>query len=252
MNTNSNAIFIALLFSCIYSNTVYSQNNQDETKYHNWFDSLVGVENTELYNGIVYVEKYRTINEKTKFFKSPDFLSGSVTYYGQRFYGIDIKYDVFEDQLLLRLLDRLGGNTIQLFKNQISDFIIDGHEFVKIEERDGIEKNISGFYEVSLRSPLFTLYIKHEKKDFARKDRRSLYYEFVDSKSDYMLLYKGEYFTIEKKKDVTTIFPELKKEIDKFYSIAKSLRNSDPNSFMKSLMKRVEILTSQNNNEITE
>ncbi|PCJ94937.1 MAG: hypothetical protein COA50_11180 [Flavobacteriaceae bacterium] len=252
MKKNCHAILIAFLFSCIFPKTIYCQDNQNQAQYYNWFDELVGVENTELYNGIVYVEKYRTINSKTKFFNSPSFLQGSITYYGQKFYGLQIKYDVFEDQILLKLEDRLGGNTIQLFKNRITDFRIDGHEFIRIEEKLGKKLVISGFHEVAFEGPLFTLFIKHKKKDFDRKDRRSLYYEFINSKNGYLLWYNNSYAVIDSKKDVSTIFPELKREIDNFYSIARSLRNSDLDSFMKSLMKRVEILKSQTNNAITE
>ena len=53
----------------IFIGQLKAQENTNST-YLNWFDDKVGIENTALYQGIVYKEAYRTINEKVKFYKS--------------------------------------------------------------------------------------------------------------------------------------------------------------------------------------
>jgi len=237
------ACLVAVLF---YLPLARGQEAMEDETYLLWFDHLVGIENTGLYDGVVYKEKYRTINEKSKFFKSPDFLPGSVSYNGQEYFDLKLKYDVFEDKLLLKLEDRLGGSTLELFKEKVTSFTIDGHQFIKIETLTA-EGNISGFYEVSRKSSYFTLFTKHLKKDFSRKDRRTLYYEFVDLKKKHLLHYKGRYQWLRNKKDVTTLFPDLKKEIDSFYNQARRLRKSKPDEFIHALINRLETLMPQGN-----
>ncbi len=218
-------------------------------EYLNSFDQQVGIENTGLYQGTIYTEKYRTINENTQFFQTREFQPGSVCYDGQCYYDLELKYDVFGDEVLVRLITEVGGGTLELFKDYIESFQIDGHNFVKITRTEAPLLNNYGFYEVALESSSFTLYIKHNKKIFDRKDRRSIYYEFLDGPSENVLLYNDKYTIVNSKKDIIAVFPNLKRDIDKFYNIARTLRKNDPDGFHISLMKRIEILLSQNNNQ---
>ena len=109
--------------------------NNTEVNYYNLFDQEVGVANTALYQGVVYTEKYRTINGNTQYYKTRDFLKGSVCYEGQCYYDLNLKYDVYEDQVLLKLIGKAGGGTVQLFKDKIESFQINGSDFVKLEEK---------------------------------------------------------------------------------------------------------------------
>jgi len=237
---------LLVLFSSSLSGQVVIQNS-----YYNWFDKLVGIENTNVYDGIAYIETQRTINEKTKFFKSQDYLPGSVVYNGQSYFDLEMKYNVVGGQLLLKLADRIGGNTLQLFKNKLSSFTIDGHDFVKIIPKNGPAESL-GFFEIVLQNENFELFVKPIKREFIRKDRSSIYYEFIDQKSENLLLYNGIYHKIESKKDMVNIFPEYKKEINKFHSTARSLKNSNPDEFLKALVTRLDILLSQQDNPTIE
>lgn len=241
---NSLVSFLAFsVFSIAYGQDVA------QVKYYNFFDQQVGVENTGLYQGIVYAEQYRTINEKTQFFKTRDFLKGSVCYDGQCYYDLDLKYNVYEDEVLMRLITKAGGGTIKLFKDHVDSFEITGSNFIKILPKDAPSLNAYGFYEVAFSNSRFTLYTKHIKKNFERKDRKSLYYEFLEGQSEHVLLYNNTYTIVNSKKDIVELFPTQKKEIDKFYNVARSLRKSDPDGFQVSLMKRIEILLSRTENQ---
>ncbi len=228
----------------------FGQGIRHERGYYVWFDQLVGIENTGLYNAIVYKQKYRTINEKTKFLSSPNFLKGSVIYDGQFFSNLEMKYDVFEDELLIKQKDRLGGVTLQLFKDKIAEFTIDDRRFVKIDEAP-LETGISGFCEIFLKNEHLVLLAKHRKNRLKRKGKRAMYYEFIDQKEQYLLIYNDSYYKIKGKKDLTALFPEMKNEINSFYSVSRSLRNSNRNAFMKALMKRIEILMPSEEKTVT-
>ncbi|WP_420601958.1 hypothetical protein [Flagellimonas sp.] len=220
-----------------------------QEEYYNSFDQRIGIENTGLYQGVVYDEKYRTINEKNQFFKTKDFQKGNVCYDGQCYYDLDLKYDVYGDEVLFKLITKAGGGTVQLIKEYLDSFEIGGSRFIKLQPKDAPLLNSYGFYEIAMESSTFTLYTKYVKKSFERKDRKSLYYEFLEGPSENVLLYDGTYYIIKSKKDIVTLFPDLKKEIDKFYNVARGLRKSNPNGFLISLMKRIDILLSQNTNQ---
>ena len=240
----------ALMPFLVLSGILLSYGQEEaQVDYYNSFDSNVGIENTGLYQGVIYTDKYRTINEKTQFFQTREFQQGSVCYDGQCYYNLDLKYDVYEDEVLIRLVTRVGGGTLKLVKDYIESFEIDGHNFIKILPENTPSLNAYGFYEVALESTSFTLFTKHTKKSFDRKDRKSIYYEFLNGPSENVLLYKDAYTVINSKKDIVALFPDLKKEIDKFYNVARGLRKSNPNGFRISLMKRIEILLSQKANQ---
>lgn len=238
---NSIKRLIFLLFTIfIASNDLKGQQNQNST-YLNLFDKIVGIENTDLYDGVAYIETHRIINEKTKFFKSIDFLEGSVTYNDQPYYNMKMKYDTFEDQVIIKLEDRRGGGSLKLFKDKISDFTIDGHTFIKMEPKADYPE-ILGFYEVLFKNNSFTLLTKHEKQEFLRKDGRLLYSEFVYQKRQNVVIIDDRPYVINNKRNLAELFPKYKKSIYKFYSIAKKLEKEDPDRFMVSLMVRIETL----------
>ncbi len=237
-----------LLCSFVFFSFAYAQENSQKD-YYTYLDNEVGIENTGLYNGILYEEKYRTINEKTQFFNTRDFKKGSVCYDGQCYYNLELSYNVYEDEVLLKLISKAGGGTLKLYKGKVESFKVLDKKFIKIEPKKDLQYSTQGYHEVIYESSDFSLYAKHFKKIFKRQDRSSLYYEFVDDDSKYVLNHNNNYNFFNTKKEIIAAFPELKKEIDKFYSLARGLRKSDPNGFRVSLLKRIEILLSQNANQ---
>lgn len=246
---NLNYVFKFLFF--IGTISFYGQ-DMSQAPMYNVFDEEVGIENTGLYQGTVYVEKYRTINERVHFYKGVDFFLGSVHYDGQWYYNLDIKYDVYDDAVLLRLVTEAGGSTMQLLNKYLEGFVLDGERFVKILEKEAPLLKEHGFYAISMEGPYFTLHTKYTKRKFDKKDRRVLYYEFLGGPSKHALFYRGRYHSFNSKKEVIGLFPELKKEIKAFYALAIRQSKADPDGFMVSLAKRIEILLSQSNENIVE
>lgn len=236
-------LFFGFMVSC------YSQEAAD-VRFYNLFDQSVGIENTDLYQGVLYKVEYRTSTDKTQFFKSKNFVKGAVLYDGQYYDNLDLKYDVFGDRVLMKVVMKAGGGTLILFNEKLERFEIEDRHFIKIQKTEAPEIGIDGFFEISLESTSFNLYTKYGKKRVQRKDRSSIYYDFVDRLNAYVLHYKDEYQLLNSKKDVKKIFPDLKKEIDKFYRMTNRLRKSDPAGFQVALFERIETLLSQRTNKL--
>ena len=240
-------ILFLLLTAITFS--LSAQQTDQQSNYLQWFDKQVGIENTALYKGIIYRETYRTINDKVKFYNSPQWYTGYVVYSGQLFSNIQLKYDVFGDQLILKQLDRLGGGGLVLFKDKVSEFQIDNTVFVNVRDVP-ISSTFAGYYELLLDLENDTrLLAKHFKNDFLRKDRRATYYEFIDLDNKYVLQRNGKYYHVDSKKELLRVYPEAKKSIDSFYQKNRRLRSRDMDAFMAALINSLEESSSAINSD---
>lgn len=244
--TDENKVPLAGVHILDKTTTRDTHSDKESIAYYDVFDKAIGIENTRLYYGTIYTKKYRTINDKTRFYNSTEFLKGSVVYDGQPYNGLDLKYDLFEDQLLLKLTSITSiERTLQLEWDYIEKFEILGHTFIKLLPDRIPNLNYYGFYEQSLSSPYFTMYTKFSKKSVKKNGENALYYEFIKRKSEYVLLYKSNYYLINSRKEIVLLFPQFKKEIHTFYSTVRNLRSKDMDAFMVVLIERIENLMYQ-------
>ncbi|MGX1929963.1 hypothetical protein [Flagellimonas sp. 2504JD4-2] len=218
----------------------FGQTSTKNDATYQWFDEIVGIENTPLVDGIEYEEEHRVLNEKTKFFKSSDFLNGNVTYKNQSYLGLQLKYDLYEGNVLVRLPNRIGGTTLMLIKDEIQDFTIDGHAFSAIEGKDEEGVDFSGFYEKLFTGTYLELHARYKKDALERRDKKNLYYEFNDGENEHLILYQRKFYHIEGKKDLVKLFPEYKDEIRTHYKRNKTKEKRRAESFMSSLINLID------------
>ena len=240
-------LFLALM-ACAFNLQAQESSQRD---YYIWFDDQVGIENTGLFNGIRYKEMYRIKNGKHKFYKSPEFLTAHLHYDGQPYYDIPLKYDLFEDQLIISLQTNAGSSIIQLLKEKVTGFELDDKRFVQI---NGIEifksKEISdGFYEVLEEGASLTLYKKHRKLRKKVLEKQSILNEFRND--DLYYVHHGElFYPVKNKNDLIKIFPERKKQINAYFSGNKYLMDTDYDLFMTQIADRIDAAITQNPTEL--
>ena len=110
---------VTLLISYFFFQLSYGQLKNQEKESYLWFDEVLGPENVNLYNGLNYIEKYKTKNGNHKFFNSENTLPNSlIIYEGQPYYNVKIKYDSFEDQVLV-----VSNNVVQLTREHVLKFL---------------------------------------------------------------------------------------------------------------------------------
>jgi len=216
-------LFIIFLFFLFLSNNSNGQDKTYEADYHNWFDSITGIENSELHQAMVYVERHRTKGKKTKFFPEADFALGSLVFDDQPYFDLDLKYDVFDDELLMKANRQVGGRILQLYKTKVDGFSIDGHDFKQINDA----QMESGFYEIALEKPLFSLYKKHKKNPIEQLGKKLIFYEFEDGKKECFLYYRQDYHAIKKVSDLTNLFPDYTAPLKSFHKNQNSKADFD-------------------------
>lgn len=197
------AILILLPF------TSPAQAEKDLSSHYNWFDSLMGIENSEMHYGAVYVEKHRSKSKKSKFFPSPYFSPGHVVIDNLPYYSFNLKYNVYEDELLMQVANKFGGKVLQLPKGKISSFTIVNHTFIKIDIPETNNEPIdSGFYEVILEKPSFTILKKYRKLLTEQLGANLIFYEFEALDPEFVVHYNKAYHRLKKMDNVKTLFPQ--------------------------------------------
>ncbi len=203
------------------------------------FDTAVGLENTVLFNGIESVDLQKSINDKNMFlFPSGNFIVGDVFYDGQFFPGVQLKFNVVDDRLLVRIPMDGSYSAFQLITEKIERFSMNGHSFRKIKPTSK-EDPYKGFYEELVVGEEAVLLKKHRKTEKKRLDKDFIYFEYNPDDSKYILNLKGDNYPVNSRREIIDVFPELKNEIRVTYRKEKSLRKSDPDAFMKLLFSKI-------------
>ncbi|MDX1602305.1 MAG: hypothetical protein R3209_04500 [Salinimicrobium sediminis] len=236
MKIHFTRIFFAFLV--FYYPPTYSQDHQDNQEPLELFDQIVGIENTGLANGEEYIEPHIIRDDQHKYFLSSSFLKGQVTYDEQLYYPVLLKYNIFDDVLLVFLNTSDGNSTIKLHKNKITSFRVDAHTFINVNEDDAV----NGFYEVLLDTNGSLLLKKHFKKVHKELDDNFTYYRFEEDDPAFVVSRNGNYFPVSSKRDFLKVFPEQGKKIKDFYSRNKSLRKNSPDQFMIRLLQTIKQL----------
>ncbi len=227
---------ISLVFLIALKSVYATGQEPGDNKAYTWFDNIIGLENTGLFNGVEYLEKHLTINEKQKYLFSNQYLSGTITYDGQPYYTIDMKYNVYDDLLLVKLKSRDGETAFQLHKDLIAGFVLEGHGFINIRNKEAEQAGIYGFYEILADEPDIQLLKKHTKKQKKKLDKQTTYYEFENDDPVFVVAVNSQYFSIRNHRSLIRIFPEHKEEIRKYFRTQKGLRRSGPESFLINLI----------------
>lgn len=230
-----------LIFICL-SIPINAQ-NFTEPEIYSWYDNQIGIENSSLFRGIEYVEEHRMINEKHKFFKSNMFQSGVVTYDGQFFNDVILRFNVYDDVLVVNLLQGKRNSFFQLISSKVNSFQVNNHKFRFLNPSNSSINE--GFYEVISEEGNFKIFKKHIKKRKEQNDKNLVYFEFIDKKPDYVFQFYQEYYELNNKRGLFLKFPDHKKKLKDFYKNYRDQFRNTPDIFMNNLSKEINTLTNK-------
>ena len=217
---------VLIICFSFFINSLFSQENKQELV---WFDNIIHQKNLPIDQGIIYAEKYRTFNRNHHFLFDNAFLKGNLKYNNQMYYNVSMKYDTYDDNLILKINSKTEIFSIILNKELTSFFQINGRTFYNI--------NSSGFYEILYKSKNETLVKKH----FSKKE--TLEKEFVYSNfthEEKLFIFKDNKFhTMSNEKDFHEIFPTKKKVITDFFEMNKRKNIEDNAGFILNLIKKL-------------
>lgn len=234
---NRDVLKIALLFFYLfYSINSFSQNSIETKSVYKWFDSVVGIGNTGLFNGYSYVHKYRTLKGNNEFYLNLDFLKGSIKYDNEFYFDIEMKYDVFHDEVIVKLPSDYTFDYLRLIKEKVKSFTLKNAQFIYFSENDlkDFPQIKTGFYEMLYQSDMVDLFVKHSKNRFENFDRDFLYNQFKEHEN-YYIVYKKQWYLLKSKIDIIDIFVNNKSDIKNFYRANRKLKKQNYPEFLKRL-----------------
>jgi len=222
----------------------FSQTNS-QNKIYETYDNIVGLDNTGLYNGTEFTDLFLNTDGTYRYFNSYDYTKGSVTYNGQYYINVSLKYDLLEDNLLTRSDDNLSIFNVKLIPEFIESYSIYNHNFVRLTDTNlGLSAN--GFFETVYLGNDFDLYIKHTKRKKDKPLKSGIQYKFSEY-NFYVLKNSGNYTIVSSERELRKLLPEKEEEIRSFYKSYKALYKSDPDSFMTKLVKYLDGLETEKN-----
>jgi hypothetical protein len=183
-------------------------------------------ENQILYNGKIWRNLYYMVHEN-QFLFSNEFLHGSITISGKVFNNIELKYDIFKDELLTPVDP---GMILQLNKEMVDSFSLNFENnisrFIRIKE-DG---SPGGYYKV-LYEGKSSLYLKYYKKidKLADEGQYDKFYQF----SRLFYVKDNELFQITGKSDLINAINDQKNLVKTFIKKNKlNVSEKIPESFI--------------------
>jgi hypothetical protein len=148
-----------------------------------------------LFEGPTYADIHRTINERHKFLGPYEFQQGSIYFDGIWQEGIEIKYDTYQDLLLLKHPTAPGAPTVIVNSNRASQFKLGEKSFHFIHE-EGL-KGAQGYFELLAANSHIALLKKHRVRIQRKQASGLAYYEF--KQAPYYLYYENGVYSVIKK-----------------------------------------------------
>ena len=218
----------AVLLQCSYADA----QNDAFTAY----DNATGRSNASIYNGPIYINPYRFDQNTHQYFKENAFQNGIVIYENQP-YSVDaLKYDIYNNKLILQSIGDYNNIAIDLIVDKIESFSISNNKFVKLDSVGAALKN--QFYEEIAINSSTKIYVRHHK---TRKEifKGDVILDRFSVSNDYFLFTDGKLITINSKRDAISAFPDFKRKINDFASSNRALSQSDRSAFMETLLRYI-------------
>jgi len=166
---------------------------------------------SRLYNGSKYREPDFDF-EQHPFFLSEDWITGSLFYDGALFTDVPLMYDLMNEVLVTEHTP--SGHPIQLVREKLRYFTLQGHYFERIEN-ESVGNSLPGtaFYDILYNgtSRLVARRQKFLRQEIEDKQIQSLYPE----RNRYFILMNGVYFPVKTKASILRLMGDKKQEIKK-------------------------------------
>lgn len=155
-----------------------------------------------LYNGRIYF-LYDNKSAEHQFFNDREWNYGSVRFDGQRFDSVQLKFDVFKQELLVH---HLNGDHMILQPDKVTDFIVQAHYFKRLVLAKDIDgKMNTGFYDVVYGGKSQLLVFRKKERQEKIEERKVI--ALYPVKDRYYLFHNGVYKQVRSKKSVLALFP---------------------------------------------
>jgi len=229
---------LSILFFGLFLNisSIHSQSS-NKTSVYNWFDKTTNKESLPINNGKLHTNFDKIIGTVDRYYNS-EFASGNLGYEEQEYFDVQLKYDIYKDEIILKSPGE-GLIEINLIKENVQYFKLLDKKFINLNIDKKLPANArGGYYEESVIGKKFTFYIKHykDKKEILKGTET-----FIDyyNKNEFVLFTHGKYTNVDSKNELLKLFPNDKNKINDYYLMNRNLRKENEARFMENLMRYI-------------
>lgn len=221
-----------LLSVCLYSGVAKTQTQiiYDSTIYSwkKYFDLSYGPD-YNLINGIKYLYLYSNVDGHP-FFAENQFYSGSLVMADKEYQNVYLKYDLYNQNMILQYSHFIGGTDQILLQNEfIHEFKIDGTLFRKYSFPETGTK----FYQVVTSGKIYCLYYWGKDLNYSTLS----FYNFTPQKKVSYIVKNGNPYRFKSKKQFRRLFPvQHQKEIKQFIRKNKIRLKNESDGNMRRLL----------------
>ena len=225
--------YFLLLFACFYPGAAKTQaqtiNDSTIYRWKNYFDLSYGPD-YNLINGIKYLYLYSDI-EGHPFLGENRFYIGSLVIADREYRDVYLKYDLYNQNMILQFNPFSGGTDQILLKNEdIHEFKIDGKLFRKYS----FPEISTRFYQVVTSGKIYCLYYWEKILNYSTL---SSYYFTTQKKVSYIVK-NGKPYRFKSKKQFRKLFPvQHQKEIKQFIRSNKFGLKNETDGNMRRLLE---------------
>ena len=234
--------YFLLLSVCFYSGTAktYAQTTYDSAIYSwkKYFDISYGPD-YNLINGIKYLYLYSDI-EGHPFFGENQFYAGSLIMANREYQDVYLKYDLFNQDMILQYSPFIGGTNQILLQNE---FIHEFKIYDKLFRKYSFPETGTRFYQVVTSGKIYCLYYWEKILDYSTLSL----YNFSSPKKISYIVKNGKPYRFKRKKQFRKLFPvQHQKEIKQYFRNNRIRLKNEPDGNMGRLLEFCNQLTENN------
>lgn len=170
-----------------------------KTKYD--FDPIYGLDPI-LYNGKDYSFFVSSSIEGHQFFESKDYSKGALTIKGNEYENLNLNYDIYNRQILLKYNDAKGVvNIVEISKAWLESFKINGYYFELMKSGDSTQMIFQVVGDEGIR-----ILINWQKSMKLKTESVSSYYFFSKPQRSVYVLNNNELTKVRRKRDFLSVF----------------------------------------------
>lgn len=212
-------LFLGVLLSYSTSNAQKAETQSAEIYQQSFaravsiYDAHIG-KNSMLRTGRYYFTDYGG-KKGHQFYVDDYWERGSVTYEGEVFDNIFLKYDIYGDIILVEHFNIDGyPSPIQLYRPKVSSFTLMGHHFIWLE-KDTISGLRTGFYDQMYKNDGLEVLVKRKKEMVNATEINSVNEEFAVK--DRFYIKKNEMiYRVKSNGSIAKVLKDRKKEVKSF------------------------------------
>jgi len=212
--------FCTCLFICISGSKCFGQSVQPDSgliaaavkKATVLYTETIDSE-SHLYQGLEYVDYDLPYLEGHQFYRTDNETEGTVLYDGTRYTQVPLLYDLVLDQVIIDHPE--SSYKISLITEKVKEFSLLGHTFIRLEPDTLSDSPIrTGFHDLLVAGNT-TVLVRRTKNIQERAAQGGMEGEFR-TKDKYYIQQHNHYYQVHSKKSVLQLFPDRKKELQKY------------------------------------